>query len=187
MRQIGERFEKNEKRISGLEQAVQQMAQEQQARLAKQMQEAHTKVLIDVTSAGYERGTAYTNVLMLAGYAGIFGIWSFTKDHLTETASLTVALLVGLSLMFFVGWELAKMIHGSFHVSKMTKLISGNKSPGDFFTELEKTQTEAKVAQLWFGRAWFVILAVTIIPGFGGALLLYYHYLAILLDWPAWP
>ncbi|MGN6535123.1 MAG: hypothetical protein ACTHKQ_05255 [Mesorhizobium sp.] len=187
MRDIGENLHQHERRISGLENVLRQMAQAQQARTAKQFQEMQTKVLIDVLSAGYERSAAYTNVIMVAGYAGIFGIWSFTKDQLSATASVAVALMVGISMLFFVSWELAKMMHNSRHVSKMARVLTTAHTPEQFSSAIEKAQSETKTAQLWFARAWWPILAITILPGLAGGLLLYYQFMALLLGWPTWP
>jgi len=58
----------------------------------------------------YQKAGSYTNLVMLAGYAGIFGIWQFTHELLSRRVTMWVALLISLSLMLFVGYEVWKMI-----------------------------------------------------------------------------
>ena len=42
------------------------------------------QMVIDIQTKAFDRASAYTNLLMLGGYAGAFAIWNFTRDILVH-------------------------------------------------------------------------------------------------------
>lgn len=64
----------------------------------------------ELLSSTFGQAQAYTNVVLVAGYAGFFGIWSFVRDDLSRGTMFISALLITISLGFFVLWEVAGMI-----------------------------------------------------------------------------
>jgi len=46
----------------------------------------------------FSQAQAYTNVILVAGYAGFFAIWSFIKPELTKATVFWSGLLISLSL-----------------------------------------------------------------------------------------
>ena len=58
----------------------------------------------------FERGQAFSNAMVVAGYAGIFGLWTFARPVLTDRTTDVVALLVGTSLFVYISWSLYEMI-----------------------------------------------------------------------------
>jgi hypothetical protein len=57
-----------------------------------------------------DKAAAYTNLILIGGYAGIFTIWSNMKATLPLKASVLVAGSVMASLSAFIGFEIYKMI-----------------------------------------------------------------------------
>lgn len=51
----------------------------------------------------------YTTVIMVAGYAALFAFWSQSKGTFTTNTYLSVAVLLAISVIAFVGWELYGM------------------------------------------------------------------------------
>jgi len=58
----------------------------------------------------FEHAKAYTNVLMVTGYAGLFALWTLQAKTLTTPTSLAVGLLLATSITAFVGWEIFGML-----------------------------------------------------------------------------
>ncbi|MBN0315103.1 hypothetical protein JTM73_33150, partial [Pseudomonas aeruginosa] len=60
----------------------------------------------------------YTNLIMVAGYAGLFGLWSTLVGRLPQWLYALCGLLALLSLLLFVSWEIIKMVWGSLYVKR---------------------------------------------------------------------
>ncbi|MGH9874593.1 MAG: hypothetical protein ACRD9S_19220 [Pyrinomonadaceae bacterium] len=57
---------------------------------------------IKIVSASYEQQKAYTNLVIVAGYAGLFALWQFNREHIGRRIGLSAALLLLLSMSIFV-------------------------------------------------------------------------------------
>ncbi len=92
----------------------------------RKLQEQKKEILdsqIKLASAIYDKSMAYTNLIIMAGYAGFFGLWSVTKDDLTSKQVLWSALFMVISLSSFIFFEVAKMIFNScFMLSRNSAL-----------------------------------------------------------------
>jgi hypothetical protein len=73
---------------------------------AKEMFDLQLKLF----STLYDKAAAYTNSIVIAGYAGFFGLWALTRRYFTRSIALTAALLITISLTIFVAFEIFKMI-----------------------------------------------------------------------------
>jgi hypothetical protein len=133
----------------------------------------------------FDRAEAYSKALILAGYAGLFGVWSFAKDALTPRATEWVACLVGVSLLIYVTWEIVAMIYRVSVHSKFNMLI--HKTPADFFQALDDFNREARSRMVRDIRAWRLTLGATVLFGYAGALLLLYNAAAKLFGLFTWP
>ncbi len=173
----------SENNINDLQKAVGAAAKQQ---LEKQM-EKEIEMRTQIISAAYDRAATYTNLIIFAGYAGTFTLWSFTKDFLPEKAAILIALMMGVSLFIFCGWEVYKMIQTSLSLRKQTNIMLQGLPPEKFGQAIqnEKIQTSKDAVKLY--RYWFFVLALTIPLGFGGALLMFYNFVANLLKLPYWP
>ncbi len=140
-----------------------------------------------IISAAYDRAATYTNLIIFAGYAGTFTLWSFTKEYLPEQAAITIALMLGISLFIFCGWEVYKMIYTSSSLRRQTSIMLQGLSPDKFGQAIQraKIQTSKEAVKLY--RYWIFILILTIPLGFGGALLMFYNFAANLTGLPYWP
>src|SRR5258708_28488103 len=65
-------------------------------------------IQIRIIAGAYEKANAYTNLIIVAGYAGLFAVWQFTKDNLSRKQTLISALLIIVSLAIFVIFEIYK-------------------------------------------------------------------------------
>lgn len=133
----------------------------------------------------FERAQAFSNAMILAGYAGIFGLWSLSKDTLTKTTIDVVALLIGASLIIYVTWEIYGMIMRANSGFRFQKLIG--KQPAEFFKlavdyDAEQRKIGARVAVHWR----FAVIP-SIVLAYIGALILIYNFAANLLGLHEWP
>jgi len=91
---------------TNLAEVVQHIAKQEQEKLAAQITEAQHKLL----TMSYDKAAAYTTVIVFGGYAGFFAIWQLSKDYLSKGQALWAALLILISLLAFVLFEVLKMV-----------------------------------------------------------------------------
>ena len=65
-------------------------------------------IQIRIIAGAYEKANAYTNLIIVAGYAGLFALWQFTKDNLSRRQVIISGLLTITSLAIFVLFEIYK-------------------------------------------------------------------------------
>jgi hypothetical protein len=91
---------------SNLQEALQAAAKREEERVAAEILDTQIKIV----TATFNQAAAYTNLILLGGYAGFFGLWQLTKDYLSRDQALWSALLVLISLLFFILFEVIKMV-----------------------------------------------------------------------------
>jgi hypothetical protein len=64
----------------------------------------------DILSTMFGQASAFTNIISAAGYAGAFALWSFIRPELNPVAANWIAVLLGISLTTFVGWNVFNML-----------------------------------------------------------------------------
>jgi hypothetical protein len=151
--------------------------------------ERRKDILLEINATYYERGTAYANLLVLAGYVGAFSIWAFVKDvALSKVGSAAVGTLLGLSLLVFVGFEIYKMIDGSLRAQRVGKLFRARMPTLEMLNAVaalrgdERRRNIAILNGIWLGN----VLAALLFSA-SAILLLFYAMLAVPLGWPEWP
>jgi hypothetical protein len=122
---------------------------------------------------------------MLGAYAGLFAIWSFSKDVLTSRTTEWVAILAGISLLIYITWEITGMVSRAIRHHQFNLLV--NKSPSEFFKALDDLRGTERSRMIRDAWAWRVILVITVGSGYLAALLLLYNAAAKLIAWPQWP
>jgi len=133
----------------------------------------------------YEKAQAYSNAMMLVGYAGIFALWTFAKGALTTRTTSAVIVLVGVSLLLYVSWEIYGMIHRATAGAKFLALL--DKAPNEFFQILEQQDVENRRLAGRYIIAWRIIIVPTIFTAYVGALMLIYNAVANIFGFTQWP
>jgi len=121
-------------------------------------------------SAMYSNSAAYSNVIMLGGYAATFAIWNMLSSDMTAQDNLIVGILLMLSVFFFAAFEVYKMISDVRKARRMRKILD-SKMPS---LELANVWSLAKdFYKVEESRVWTVQIWITVPTGFGaGAYLL---------------
>ena len=145
-----------------------------------QQLEKLAELLSEMMAKAFDKATAYTNVIIIAGYAGAFTIWANTKTQLTPYTNVVVATALGLSILMFVGWEIYSMIIRSAQFLRRSQIINSTASD-----QLLKKLADMRSQEVKFVARqmpiWIIVLCITV----GFALIaigtLSYNYFVILL------
>lgn len=160
-----------------LARAVQGMVEREQQRQAAAVIEAQTKVLSSV----FDKSAAYTNLIVLAGYAGFFGLWQLTKEYVTADIARLSALFMLVSVVTFVAFEVVKMVviqHNIMEKAKVLKSPAVQKSSQAFISAFTEMEAVHERVQFHFMRFWLVAMLVTILSGMTAASLLGYAFVS---------
>lgn len=133
----------------------------------------------------FQKLEAYSKTIIVLGYAGLFAIWGFVKDHLSHRAVLATAMLVGFSLIVYIAWEVASMIHRTMLQLRFNRAIKDHPADPAKAVNDYVEQTRAELAR--GAPIWMVVQILTVGPGFAGALLLIFNVFANLTGLPQWP
>jgi hypothetical protein len=157
--------------------AIQEAQVREQRRVASALIEAQVKVL----AATFDKSAAYTNLIVLAAYAGFFGLWQLTKDYLSKEVALWSALLMLISVFVFVVFEIVKMIFFQYNFMERRKALKSpevQQSPERFlkvWSELEAVYEQTMLHLMTF---WNIAFFTAIATGMGATALLGYGFIA---------
>ncbi len=153
---------------------------QQQRELLQQQQEKAERDLVDreikVLSASFDKAVAYTNIVVIAGYGGFFGLWSLTKGYLTATEARYAALSMLASASIFVGFEVFKMIGATFMLRKRAEILQDPKAKTDREELAKRLDDHEKKFESWnvyVMRAWWIQVIGAVMPALLGVGILY--------------
>lgn len=146
-------------------------AKREQDHLVAQMLEAQQKLV----TVSYDKAATYTTVIIFGGYAGIFGLWQLTREYLSKPQALWAALLLLISLLAFVLFEVGKMVLVSRSVFAKVRVLNSpeNKaSPARFVRALEDLERTQSAALLPFMIAWAISVSIAVLCALGAVAVL---------------
>lgn len=167
--------------IAQLQKNVGDLLQKAQREQLQKQQDEKVELLIQLQASGFEKSTAYTNIILLGGYAGAFTLIQATKEFIPDRALIFSALLLAFSVVVFCGWEVAKMIYYAWHNQKVIPLLNKQLSPEEFFRQLRELQNAENQSLIRIGHWWRIVLILSVIPGFSAGAILLYNYLIFLI------
>ena len=112
----------------------------------------------------FSQAKAYTNVILVAGYAGVFAIWSFLKDDLTKATAFSSGLLISISLALFIAWEVYSMFFRSQSILGVARALE---DPDRFEQLMLDYRTSEQERIIRYGRIWLIQLPLVVATGFG--------------------
>ena len=113
----------------------------------------------ELLSSTFGQAQAYTNVVLAAGYAGFFGIWSFVKDDLSPGTMFISAFLITISLGLFVLWEVIGMYARNQILTRLAAVVANDEKFTESLTAYKQQRQEQNIKLI---PVWRVILAVTV-------------------------
>lgn len=131
---------------------------------------------IKIVSTTYEQQKAYTNLIIVAGYAGLFALWQLNRAHIGRRLGLTAALLLLLSISIFVIAE----IHRAHFVGKLLcRYYQAVQKARDLSPSLEAISSALTEFDQWqrnesakFASWWIFVFWATTVTGVAAAILL---------------
>lgn len=113
--------------------------------------------------------TSYTNLILVAGYAGYFAFWSTLVTKLPSWLYALSGLLALLSLLLFISWEVIKMTWGTVHLNRINKMIIKTvRGPN----ALQIIDAASSLQNVRINKLWLWFLVPTLMFGIGAGLLL---------------
>jgi hypothetical protein len=172
MQELGRAISKVEKqsidRYNELARHINRLGQHQ----AMEIQNKQIDVLKNILTHAYDKSSAYTNLIIIAGYVAYFSLWKEVKAFLPVKAMLISALLTAISALIFVLFEVSKMITGSFYFNRIGKELKNIANPQNLIEKFQNEQQQFTVKQF---RIWVVALGFTLSTGLSGAGILVYY------------
>ena len=142
--------------------------------------EAQLDAIVRINSQVYEKAVAYTNAVILGGYAALFAGWGFANKFMTAKLSATTGALIVASVLTFVLWEVYKGILTGRAFGRVAQAIALDASCAvQLLLEHEREQQKVMLLQ---ARLWCVVLVVTLTTGVGAAVTLAYAFVAHLVS-----
>jgi hypothetical protein len=138
------------------------MGPSQSPNLAKELQEIQSRM--------FDRASAYTKLILGLGYGGFFAAWSGAKPNLRPLELMSSALLMLVSLLLFIGFEIYEAYFLSSRSIALAKGISSQHS--DLGGAIAKLKTEEAAAIRTYIRVWKLIFWPSTVFGVLGALIL---------------
>ncbi|MFQ2814113.1 hypothetical protein ACK30E_04345 [Aeromonas caviae] len=124
--------------------------------------EKYIAEMTQIYSSSWSAAATYTNVIILAGYAGYFGLLSTLKDYITPLGLLLSGFFMALSLAFFVFHEVFRMAFAGVKYKK----IFNDLEEGDNI--VSKMQDHAERYNIISNRVWFIAFCPTVLFGILG-------------------
>lgn len=144
-----------------------------QQHLAEHAERKRIDAAHELIAGMFQHASAYTNAVIVAGYAGFFAIWGFTRDIVPPLWHAAAALLFAASATAFVLWQVYLMIHTGIAHAKLGKGLRAGGDPAAAMGELTKAEQRAAVARLY---AWAVVMIFTVTTGVAGIAVLVWHF-----------
>jgi hypothetical protein len=116
----------------------------------------------ELLAHAYSQAQAYTNVVLLAGYAGFFAIWAFLKPDLSKSQIFWSGLLIALSLGTYVLWEVYQSFFRSQSLLGLSRAVQDPANFQRLFIAHKRAEQERVIR---FGQAWLVAFTVTVVAG----------------------
>lgn len=158
-----------------------------EAEARAQADEKLVKNMVEITSKTFDRATAYANVVLVAGYAGGFTIWSFTRAQIPLKANLVIGLALLISVATFVAFEVVKTTVTSALVYRQAGLLQSVRSNADKIVAMGAISSAHSVTMERFLVFWIVSWVVSVFGALLALSLLAWNFLAGLTGLPQWP
>lgn len=137
----------------------------------KHISEAIVETQVKIISTTYDRAASYSQLIMIAGYASFFGVWSLTKPYLTPSQARWSAVFMIISVCFFVLFEVYKMIANAVHLTTHLNIIQdpeGNPDPVTLLKRFAEYDLARMRFNITFLRVWKIISCVAIFTALAG-------------------
>lgn len=138
--------------------------------------------IIEIQASLFSKSAAYTNLILLGGYAGAFTIWGNTKAQLSANANVSIAGLLTISLAVFILFEVFKMARQAFHFRSAAALIRLAKTPQEFLSLWASFEQETLKKGLLDHTVWVVCLGICVVTAVLATTIMLYNFSVVLFS-----
>ncbi|WP_139329087.1 hypothetical protein [Aeromonas hydrophila] len=114
-------------------------------------------------SSLWSSAAAYTNLIVIAGYAGFFGLISLVKEHVAPFGILLSSFFIALSLAIFVIYEIYKMVHSNLYLKDAIE--KATRKGEDVLDSIQKSENRFSYLQ---NKVWIYTFIPTVLFGLLG-------------------
>jgi uncharacterized membrane protein len=118
----------------------------------------------ELLAHGFSQAQAYTNLILVAGYAGFFAMWSQVGEDLTKVSRFWSGLLIAISLSGFILWEIYGMIVRSRAMLEIGRAVA---EPERYEQLIKEQRLKQRDRVIKIGRVWIMVLSFIALTGFG--------------------
>ncbi len=140
-------------------------------RLQRQHDRDRWDIQKELVEKTYNGASAYANVIMIGGYAGFFAIWTLMKPEMSHVQVFWSALLITISLVCFIGWEVLAMFHRS---KVLIGLARTAEDQATFVAKLDAYRSDMQQFTIKVLKWWARFLAVSAATAIGAVSILLY-------------
>ena len=112
----------------------------------------------------------HIQVIILAGYAAYFALWSTMAAHIPSWAMLASGALMLISVIVFVGWTVAGLVFAKVATERTMKVY--NDGPIDFWTRCQEAERKNLAGRQRLMKFWQAIVACAGVTALAAAVLL---------------
>jgi len=161
--------------VSDLQRALAEAA----ARRERELHDKRIDTVIRIQSALFDKAQAYSRIIIGLGYAGFFAAWAGTRSHISADEVVLSALLMTISLFFYIAYEVYQMIFHATHLKDLSRVAEA--PVGELDCRHEEYQRKIARKNRDLIKVWYVALFLTIMPGVAGAITLISSFVQYLL------
>lgn len=144
-----------------------------------QAQQGLIKQLREIQKETYEHASAYSKVILGMGYAGAFGIWAATRQYLTPSQTILVALGLCASLLCYVAFEVYQTICQGILIWRLDGVAnSAPQNIGEAVQEFQRRNSKHSRAMMLL---WWVTAVLAIAFALFAVGILFYAFIVNLL------
>jgi hypothetical protein len=110
------------------------------------------EVVASYQSRLLEASSGYNQVVVLAGYAGFFTIWSAVRDDVPHWLLLISGALMGVSLIIYVAWTVWGMVLKQTHIQRMIEEIA--KGPEGYLARVQAAEAKNVAEVAGYSKIW---------------------------------
>lgn len=159
---------------------LQQLTDDFTAYRQKEEQDKRVEVIIKVTSALFDKSSAYFNIIIVAGYVAFFTVWKIMQHLMSKEAMLWSALLISISCLVFIMWQIIVLIIHTLNSKMLAHAFQG--PPETLMKRIEECQQRQSLNNIRLMKYWIWQLLLTVLPGLAGAIIMINSFLSSLIN-----
>lgn len=105
----------------------------------------------------FEQARRYVNIILVAGYAGLFALWTGLEDYLSPLAKLSSGLLACISVIVFLAWEMYSLVKRQ-EIMTLTRMMI--EEPSRFERGFDRIQKRLLAIVVQVNRSWWKVFPV---------------------------